>query len=96
MPPLSKTVSPATPSEPPVEAAPIPLNVELAQEYPASAALVWFQLILRVIGLGLAVVGGLVMLASPIRSEQSGLDVGAPYLLAGFRGSGWWRNWCRC
>ena len=58
--------------------------VELAQEYPASGGATWLQLILRLIGLGLAVAGGLVMLASPIRSEQTGLDVGAPYLLVGF------------
>ncbi len=83
-PPLPKAASLSAPGEPPVEVAPIPLNVELAQEYPANRGAVWFQLILRVIGLGLAVVGGLVMLASPIRSEQGGLDVGAPYLLAGF------------
>ncbi len=35
------------------------------------------------IGLALAVMGGLVMLSSPIRSEAGGLDLGAPYLLIG-------------
>ena len=42
------------------------------------------QWLMRIGALALAVVGGLVMFESPVRSEQTGLDVGAPYLLAGF------------
>ncbi|MEO8395263.1 MAG: hypothetical protein ABI700_19875, partial [Chloroflexota bacterium] len=57
---------------------------ELAQEFPLSTWVVLLQWVMRIAALGLAVVGGLVMLSSPVRSEASGLNVGAPYLLAGF------------
>ena len=54
------------------------------QEFPRSKFWLAVQLGARLIALALAVRGGAVMLQSPIRSEQGGLDVGAPYLLAGF------------
>ncbi len=63
---------------------PVAADEEFAHEFPRSKALILVQLILRVGALALAVLGGLVMFNSPVRSEQTGLDVGAPYLLAGF------------
>ncbi len=53
-------------------------------EFPQSGYWVFIQLVIRMAAVGLAVWGGIVMFASPIRSEQTGLDLGAPYLLAGF------------
>ncbi len=53
-------------------------------EFPQSGYWVFLQLVMRMLALGVAVWGGIVMFASPIRSEQTGLDLGAPYLLAGF------------
>ncbi|MFN8447249.1 MAG: glycosyltransferase family 39 protein [Anaerolineae bacterium] len=49
-----------------------------------SRLLVLAQWVIRVFALLVAVRGGALMFESPIRSEQTGLDVGAPYLLAAF------------
>lgn len=55
--------------------------VQPVEELPARRVLVLAQLAIRVIALLAAVRGGAIMFESPIRSEQTGLDVGAPYLL---------------
>ena len=57
---------------------------ELAQEFPTRVGVALVQWLMRIGALALAVAGGLIMLNSPVRSEASGLNVGAPYLLAGF------------
>lgn len=52
--------------------------------FSASGPLTLLQWIMRLFALGLAVVGGMVMFSSPLINEETGLNVGVPYLLAGF------------
>lgn len=52
--------------------------------FPRSPLLVLAQWLTRLLALALAVVGGLVMFVNPLRSEETGLNAGAPYLIAGF------------
>ncbi|MCC6804960.1 MAG: hypothetical protein IT319_18910 [Anaerolineae bacterium] len=58
--------------------------IQPVEELPARRVLVLVQWAIRDVALLIAVRGGGIMFESPIRSEQSGLDVGAPYLLAAF------------
>ncbi len=67
----------------PEETRPVDMD-DLAQEFPTSLGVALLQWLMRIGALALAVAGGLIMLNSPVRSESSGLNVGAPYLLAGF------------
>lgn len=52
--------------------------------FPLNPLLILGQWLLRLLALVLAVVGGAVMFVNPLRSEDTGLNVGAPYLIAGF------------
>ncbi len=57
---------------------------ETALEFPRRWALALAQWLLRAVSLTLAIFGGFVMFDAPARTEQTGLDVGAPYLVIGF------------
>ncbi len=90
-PPVPAYAPPMLPPKPRVPAfvselpaAAVPATLEAADEFPSSRLIVFVQLILRLVALGLAIWGGVIMFQSPIRSEQTGLDMGAPYLLTGF------------
>jgi hypothetical protein len=61
-----------------------PIDAEAAEEFPRVWSLALIQWGLRVIALLLTVIGGAAMFTATNLAEQTGLDVGAPYLLAGF------------
>lgn len=60
-----------------------PVAVARDHLFPLNPLLTLGQWLLRLLALALAVVGGAVMFVNPLRSEETGLNVGAPYLIAG-------------
>ena len=55
-----------------------------ADVFPASGLLTLVQWLMRLLAVAAAVVGGVVMFNTPTLSEETGLNRGVPYLLAGF------------